>query len=55
MESIAKYVNERPPIVPSNLFSKLQKAAVTKIINTLEAFDERILKESYRHLITYFH
>ena len=54
MESIAKYVNERPPIVPSNLFSKLQKAAVTRIFNTLEAYNEKILKESHRHLITYF-
>lgn len=44
---------ERPPIVPVNLFSKLQKSAANKLYNLIEAYNARMQEESYKKLRLY--
>lgn len=46
-------MHERPPTVPVNLFSKLQKSAVNKLYNLVEAYNARMQQESYKRLKLY--
>lgn len=53
LESINKYMHERPPTVPVNLYSKLQKSAVNKLYDLIETYNARMLEESYKKVKLY--